>query len=256
MRSFIACILIILTAGICDAERIWVNSITVNEYNMTWNYDETFTGMDSIIYRMGLDTGVGNNDSYINAWELLNADKAARKNFESSIEKELDVKINNDTAGVEVIEVGSTLSPEILGNIHSIETIVNSYYVNYRFNMSILNAGSIWFLGQSKSPVTIVMPHGIDIVNISGMNNITRNITDLVELKGDFKEITEERGEITLNLMKNASYSVPEIDVPDPTPEKTPEPVIGVLSKIRSITVVVVLAIIILLIYIFKIRPG
>ena len=255
MKFFLAFVFIFLTAGMGDAERIWINSITVNEHNMTWNYNETFTGADSIEYRMMIDKVLGNNDSYIGAWELLNADKDIRKNLRKSIDNEQDVKINNETSGVEVLEVESNLSIGTIGNTHTIDTVTNIYSVPYRFRDSVLNAGSIWFLGQAKSPVTIVMPAGIDVVNISGMNNITRNVTDHVELSGYFKEITKDRGEITLYLARNTSnVMIPEINVTNTTALNTTEPLTDVLSKIKTITIFVVGGIMILLIYFFKVK--
>lgn len=257
MRFFFAFVLIILTAGIGDAERIWINSITVNEHNMTWNYNETFTGADSIEYRMMIDKVLGNNDSYIGAWELLNADKDIRKNLRKSIDSEQDVKINNETSTVEILEVESNLSIGTIGNTHSIDTVKNIYSVSYRFKDSVLNAGSIWFLGQAKSPVTIVMPSGIDVVNISGMNNITQNVTGHVELSGVFKEITKDRGEITLYLARNTSnVMIPEINVTNTTALNTTAPLTDVLSKIKNITIFVIGAIMILLIYFFKVKKG
>ncbi len=49
MKFFWAIALVVFTIGAVDAADLWVNNITVNEYNMTWGYTETFTGMDSII---------------------------------------------------------------------------------------------------------------------------------------------------------------------------------------------------------------
>src|SRR3989304_1897627 len=122
MRLFVALFLIVLTTGVSNAERLWINTISVNDTGMTWNYDETFTGMDAIMYRINLDRGLGDNDSFISAWELLKSDKETRKTFRSSIDNEQDVKINNETSGVDVIEVYSTLSPATIGKTHSTET--------------------------------------------------------------------------------------------------------------------------------------
>ncbi len=258
MRLILALFLIILTADAGEAEHLWVNNITVNQYGMTWNYTETFTGVDSIVYRVSIDADLGNNDSFVNAWELLNADKEMRKNLRSSIDKEFDVKINNGTGRVELIDVGSTLSPAAIGNTHSMETIVNIYSVNYRFGKSVLNASEIWFLGQSKSPVTIVMPPGVEVTNSSGMENITRNITDHAEVSGFFKELSKDRGEITLALSRNTSFSVPEASAsninPTMPPENTTKPMTEALSKIRDASIVAIGLVIILLIYFFKLK--
>jgi len=259
MRFFLALFLIVLTTGVSNAERLWINTIVVNDTGMIWNYNETFTGSDAIMYRINLARGLGDNDSFISAWELLKADKDIRKNLRSSIDNEQDVRINNETSEVEVVEVYSTLSPETIGITHSSETIANKYSVSYWFKESILNAESIWFLGQANSSVTFVMPAGVDIINISGMNNLTKNITDHEEITGSFKEITRDRGEITLYLGKNTSYRIPEINVSNisSTPGNTTnntKPLKDVLTNIRNISIVGLGAIIILLIYVFRVR--
>ncbi len=259
MKLIFALILMAFIPGISDGANLWVNNITINEYNMTWSYTETLTGIDSMTYRISIDTEIGNNDSFINAWEVLKADMEMRKRLGSSIDKELDVRINNQTTRVDVFDVESTLSPELLGRTHSADTIVNRYYVTYRFKDSIFNASSIWFLGQANTTVTIIMPAGVDVINISGMDNVTRDIADHTEITGFFKAITTERGEITLDLKRNNSIQVPEINVTlsgtdNITSENITKPMAEALSWIRDVTILVAGAVIILLIYIFKVR--
>ncbi|MCX9073752.1 MAG: hypothetical protein OIN88_03725 [Candidatus Methanoperedens sp.] len=256
MRFIAAAILIIMASSTGAAESLWVNNITVNEYNMTWSYTETFTNEDSIAYRIGIDKELGNNDSFINAWELLLADRDARKNLRDAIEKEPDVRINNETSWVEVLDVDSELSSEIIGKTHSPDAIVNRYRVTYRFKDSVLNAGSIWFLGEAKSPVTIVMPAGADVVDISGMDNVTKIMTDHLEISGSFREISKERGEINLNLTKNTS--IPETNVSNvtssPPPENTTAPMTEVVSMMREVSIIIAVLVIVVLIYVFGIR--
>jgi len=258
MRAVLAIVLIALTAGAGAAERSWVNNITVGEYNMTWNYTETFTGMGSVIYRIGIDTELGDNDSFINAWELLKADKEMRKMLRSSIDKEPDVRINNVTGGISVIDIESALSPSIIGKTHSFDPVVNRYEVAYRWKESILNGRTIWFLGQAKSPVKVVLPSGIDVTNTNGMVNITENISNHTEISGFFNEVSPNRGEITLYLAKNISVvSQPhEINVTNVTSygKETAKPMNEILSKIRDVSILVAAVVIILLIYVFKIR--
>jgi len=262
MRVLLAFLVIALTVGAGEAGNIWVNNITVNEYDMTWSYNETYTGADSIAFRINIDTGFGDNNSFVNAWELLLADKELRKEFKSSIEKEKDVRINNETSGIYLVDVDAALSPDIIGKTHLFDTIVNRYITTYRFDNSILNAGSIWFLGQAKTPVTIVMPQGVDVVNISGMDNATIIKTDHAVISGVFKEITRERGEITLSLSRNTSFKN-EINeshasnasnVTSIAREDETKPLFQTLSSIRNVTIVVAGLLIISLIYIFKIR--
>jgi hypothetical protein len=260
MRVLLVFFVIALTAFAGEAGNIWVNNITVNEYGMTWSYNETYTGADSIAFRMNIDTGFGDNNSFVNAWELLKADKELRKEFSSSIEKEQDVRINNKTSGIFLVDVDAALSPDIIGKTHLYDTIVNRYITTYRFDNSILNAGSIWFLGQAKTPVTIVLPQGVDVVDISDMDNATINNTDHVEISGFFKEINKDRGEITLNLSRNISFIKKEVNgssasnVTSTAQEDETKPLFETLSWIRSVTIVVAGLVIILLIYIFKIR--
>ncbi|KCZ72513.1 hypothetical protein ANME2D_00941 [Candidatus Methanoperedens nitroreducens] len=260
MRLFFAFVLIALTAGAGGAERLWVNDITVNEYNMTWNYIETYTGADSVTYRISIDS---NNDSFINAWELLNADRELRKWLKDTIEREPDIRIDNETRRIEMMDVGSALSPEAIGEAHAAGPIVNEYSVTYRFKDSILNSSSIWFLGQANTRVTIAMPAGVDIINISGMDNITKNITDRTEITGYFSEISKDRGEITLNLTGNTSIRVPDansdVNVSNTTSTAPAEPEENsakpmALSKIRGAVIIGIGSVIILLIYLFKIK--
>ena len=275
MRLLAAFLLIMITIGGVDGSTSWVNNISVNEYGMTWNYNETFSGADSIIYRMNIDSGFGNNDSFVNAWEVLLADKELRKDFRTSIEKELDVRINNETQGIYLVDVDAALSPELVGKTHIFDMIVNKYITTYRYDKSILNAGRIWFMGQPNTQVTIVMPQGVDVVNISGMDNFTINNTDHTEVSGFFKELSRDRAEITLYLSQNASFLKKEInatnatnaiDATNPTDvlnstnvnfssqDEEKESMFEKLSWIRDTTIVAIGLVIISLIYIFKIR--
>ncbi len=263
MKLFLALVAIAMSAGTGSAAHLWVNNITVNEYNMTWSYTETFTGADSIAYRVSIDSGLGDNDSFVSAWELLNADREMRKSLKSAIDKELDVRINNGTGGVEVLDVDSTLSPDAIGKTHSMDAVVNMYNVTYRFKENVLNASSIWFLGQANSPVTIVMPPGVDVINSSGMNNTSKNVTNHSEITGFFKGMAMDRGEITLYLARNTSYKVPETNVssnvtsPVPTENLTmnfTSSAKEVTSKARNATIIIAAVVIIVLLYVFKVK--
>jgi hypothetical protein len=254
MGIFAALVLVLLTAGAGAAESQWVNNITVGEYNMTWDYTESFSGNDSIIFRAYIDSEFGNNDSFVNAWELLNADKEIRKEFQSSIDKEFDVRINSESAGIQVVDIESTLSPGIIGNIHSSDKVVNTYNVTYRWKDSIFNASSIWFLGQSNSPVTIILPPGIDVVNTSGINNLTKKINTHTELAGFFSPVSGDKGEITIKFIKNTtSLAEPMVNVTNATGNVT-QPVKKVASTIQNVTILAAGFVIILLIYVFKVR--
>ena len=240
----------------------WVNNITINEYNITWAYTETFMGMDSIAYRINLDSKIGNNDSFINAWELLNADKDSRKKFKDSIENEPDVKINNETSGIEMIDVDSSLSQAIIGKTHIVDAIENRYKVTYRLKESIYNDSSIWFLGQPESPITIILPQGIDVIGISGMDNETKNIDLNTQVSGYFSNSPNESAHITVNISKNTSYNPisPETNMTDVAPvqnnENITEPVSQISEKIRKWSIIGVGIVFVVLIYVFKVRKN
>lgn len=265
MKLLFVLVLVAMSAGTGAAERMWVNNITVNEYNMTWGYNETFSGIDSIAYRISIDSVIGNNDSFISAWELLKADREMRKGLSESIGNEQDVRINNSTGGIQMLDVDSALSPETIGRTHSPDTIVNKYNVTYRFKDSVLNASSIWFLGEANTSVTIIMPPGIDVINISGMRNFSlNNDTGHSEISGIFATVSKERGEIALALARNTSFRPPQINVSNTTSPAVnatesaagnfTRPVKELSSKIRAATIVIAGAAIITLIYIFKLR--
>ncbi|MDO9096503.1 MAG: hypothetical protein Q7U60_00055 [Candidatus Methanoperedens sp.] len=268
MRILTALVLIALTAGAGSAERLWINNITVDESNMVWGYTETFTGADAIAYRIDIDKEFGDNDSFINAWELLKTDKEMRKKLRSAIDNEFDVRINtpetpylntgtNWNSGIEVVDVDSSLSSGIIGKTHIEDTIVNRYRVTYRWKESIFNASSIWFLGQAKSPVEIILPEGIDVTNISGMDNVTKNMGARTGITGFFTEISVDRGEITLNLTRNTSMAAqPQVNATNVTStgENITKPVTEIASKIRDMSLLIAGIALILVIYIFKVR--
>ncbi len=259
---FLSLILLFTVTDPVAAEAGWVNNITINEYNITWNYTETFNGMDSIAYRINLDSKIGNNDSFINAWELLKADKDSRKKFKDSIENEPDVRINNETSGIELVDVDSSLSQAIIGKTHVTDTIENRYKITYRLKESIYNDSSIWFLGQPESPISIILPQGIDVIGISGMDNETKN-TDLnTQVSGFFSKSSNESAQITINISKNASYKLtsPETNITEVVPEQNneniTEPASRVSEIIRKWSIIGVGIVFIVLIYVFKVKKN
>jgi hypothetical protein len=259
---FLSLILLFTVTDSVAAENRWVNNITINEYNITWGYTETFMGMDSIAYRINLDSHIGNNDSFINAWELLKADKDSRKKFKDSIENEPDVRINNETSGIELIDVDSSLSQAIIGKTHISEIIENRYRVTYRLKESIFNDSSIWFLGEPGSPITIILPQGIDVIGISGMDNETKNIDSNTEVSGYFSNSSNGSAQITINISKNASYNPisPETNMTDVAPaqnnENITKPASQVSKKIREWSIIGIGIVFIVLIYVFKVRKN
>ncbi len=266
---FISLILLFTVTDPVAAEAGWINNITVNEYNITWAYTETFMGMDSIAYRINLDSKIGNNDSFINAWELLNADKDSRKKFKNSIENEPDVRLNNETSGIEMIDVDSSLSQAIIGKTHIADAIENRYKVTYRLKESIYNDSSIWFLGQPESPIAIILPRGIDVIGISGMDNETKNIDLNSQVSGYFSNSSNESAQITIKISKNALYNPisQETNMTDVEPvpnkenitesnENITEPASRVSEIIRKWSIIGVGILFIVLIYVFKVKKN
>lgn len=259
-RIFLSLILLFaLTDGVA-AETRWINNITINEYNITWGYVETFAGMDSIAYRINLDSEIGNNDSFINAWELLKADKETRQGFKSTLANEFDIRIDNGTSGIEMIDVDSSLSQAIIGKTHDLDTIENRYIVSYRLKESIYNARSVWFMGEPKSPVTIILPEGINVVGISGMDNETKNVDS--QINGYFSNLSAGRGEITINITRNASYNftypgsnITEITSPEKI-ENITKPAFDLSKKMREWSIIGIGIVFIILIYVFKVRKN
>lgn len=257
-RLFLTLYFLFALTGHAAAEAQWINNITINEYNISWNYTEIFTGMDSIAYRISLDSELGNNDSFINTWELLKADKETRKEFKTSIQNEPDIKINNLSSWVEMTDVYSALSQEIIGKVHSTDKIENIFSVSYRLDESIYNASSIWFLGEPKSPIMINFPPGIDVMIISGMDNQTIIIDRQTDIQGYFSNSSSGKGEILINFRKNASFVVhyPRINI-----TQTPSNVTnvtktsyGLPGKMIKWIIIGVGIIFVILIYVFKVR--
>lgn len=259
LRFFLSMILIFALTDLAASQIQWINNITINEYNITWSYTEGFSDFDSTGYKISIDSGLGDNDSFINTWELLKADKEVRKSFKSSLENELDIRINNETSGVELIDIDSTLSQATIGKIDNRDTIINRYNVTYRLKESIFNANSIWFLGEPDSPVTVILPAGIDVKEVTGMNNSSINTVTQTEITGFFKEMSQDRGEITLYLQKNASFVAekPGIMANDTSigkNENISKPLSGISSIIRQLSIIGIGIIVIILIYVFKVK--
>jgi len=68
LRFFLSIFLIFSLTEVASSQIQWINNITINEYNITWNYIEVFSGIDTIGYKISIDSGLGNNDSFVNAW--------------------------------------------------------------------------------------------------------------------------------------------------------------------------------------------
>ncbi|MHC1576621.1 MAG: hypothetical protein ACXQTE_04640, partial [Methanosarcinaceae archaeon] len=59
--------LFLLAVPAC-ADVNWENNITVRDNGMTWTYEEEYRDTASLLYRNYIDSGIGNNDTYVSAW--------------------------------------------------------------------------------------------------------------------------------------------------------------------------------------------
>ncbi len=265
-KSWIILLSLALLFGSMDfagAETRWINNITISEYNITWGYTETFTDLESKNYRINIDSKLGNNDSFINAWELLKADKEEREKITSKIEKEPILEIDNGTTGVELIDIDSLLSQTIIGKTNVNDTIDNIFNIRYGLKVSIFNSSSIRFIGKPVSQITILFPEGIDITNISGMDNETENIDTITRIEGYFSSKPKERGEISVNFKKNESYvfnnsqnNITETIIPPVNSENITEHATEISGKINNWSIAGIGVILIVLIYFFKVRHN
>ena len=128
----LALIVAVLLSGTSSAF-IWSNEITIAEDTMTWEYTETHMDQNSIKYRILVDTQIGNSDEHVSAWELMKVDRILRQNLRESLEKKMDVMFDDDSAGIEVVEIDATMDLELLGSLTKAETIENHYLVRYFF---------------------------------------------------------------------------------------------------------------------------
>ncbi|TFH03556.1 MAG: hypothetical protein E4H06_04355, partial [Methanosarcina sp.] len=60
-----------LLAEPCSAAFISGNNITLERGEIIWNYDEKITDNEAIFFRNLIDRETGNNDNFVNAWEIL-----------------------------------------------------------------------------------------------------------------------------------------------------------------------------------------
>jgi len=203
----------------------WENNITVWENGMVWEYTEEYTGANAILFKEYIDTDPGNNDGFISAWELLKFDSIIRKTFYDSIINNMDVKINNSSSAVHLVDVDSSLCDEALGKVSKSAGITNVYRVSYTFDDPVLKLGnSIWFLGEPETPVTITLPAGVDVTSTNGIENTTTTVQNgSATISGTFDFV----GEITIGYAENMTWAVTPAEVAGnvtPVPDATERP--------------------------------
>ena len=78
---------------------------------MTWEYKEQITDNDAVFFREFIDLQEGNNDNFVNAWEILKAEMFLRDKMKESIENKPDVKLNGTPEAVKARDI-EFLDPE------------------------------------------------------------------------------------------------------------------------------------------------
>ena len=196
-------IIMLLIPGPCTATFTPTNNLIVENGGMTWEYDEYISGLDAVFFRDVVDRQTGNNDSFVNAWELLNMELKLREQMNESIEKKPDVKFNESSEAVKVLDIEFWLSDESLGRVRKSSPIENKASVTYSFEKEIGDNTSLWFLGTPDSEVTITLPEGLDSNRTEGLQNKTTiQKGKQMVLKGNF----DSEGEITIWLSENQDF--------------------------------------------------
>ncbi len=187
---------VLMAPLILNLNSINLNSthITITGDTITWNYTETLTGNESIQYKTKIDQTLGNNDSYLAAWELLLTDQQARKTLKNQIQGK--VKINGSNATLK--DVDTTLSLEALGNTTTPTQITNKYKTQYTYNRDNKTTLLFQFLGKPQTKITITLPPNTTLQNTSGIQNLTQK--NKTTLTGFFTNQTGNESEITLKI--------------------------------------------------------
>jgi hypothetical protein len=169
---FLTFILFSLLVIPANAAYDWDNSITLQKDSMTWGYTEEYSGDRSIIFKKYVDMEFGNDDGFVSAWELLKADVALSKSFKQSIEDNMDVKIDNSSKNVILLDVETDMSSELLGLTDEESDIVNEYEVSYDFKVPLDESGSmLWFQGEPETDVSIKLPEGMELTSVDGIDD-------------------------------------------------------------------------------------
>ncbi|MEA1985054.1 MAG: hypothetical protein U9N13_05320 [Euryarchaeota archaeon] len=190
----------------------WENNITVRDNGMTWTYEEEYRDTVSLLYRNYIDSGIGNNDSYVSAWEVLMVDCATRKKLHDSIIKEMDVEMDNSSKGIHVTGVDAEISHDVLGRTTKTDPIGNTYLIEYAFDTSpFVEGANISFRGEPWSNVTIAIPDDVQIRTSQGVENRTRvsgnNLTAIKGVFGSAGSIIVTFGDVCFHTTKNINLN-------------------------------------------------
>ena len=223
------------------AEYEWTNQVTIHSNGMQWQYIENISGLDSYVFKYDIDKRQGNKDDFVSAWELLKMDKHLRNKFRTSIEQTMDVKIDNSSHGIVILDIDASLSDRALGPDETLTNITNTYVVQYGFEAGLFQNGStIWLLGEPDSELSVKLPKGTQIISTSGIDNVS---IYQWELSGRFanepNQTTKPGGaEITYHINQtsiyytdvstNVSTDLPLVATVDENVSATPTPTIPV----------------------------
>ncbi len=115
----------------------------------------------------------------------------------------MDVKIDNSSYGIEILDIDASLSDRALGPDESLTSMTNTYQVRYGFEEGLfINGSTLWLLGEPDSELSVKFPEGTQIISTSGIANVS---IYQWELSGRFAKDTNqtqatEGAEITYHI--------------------------------------------------------
>ncbi|MHC1755997.1 MAG: hypothetical protein AB9861_11320 [Methanosarcina sp.] len=198
-----------LLAEPCSAAFIPGNNITLERSEITWNYDEKITDNEAIFFRNLIDRETGDNNNFVNAWEILKMEVLLKDKMEKAIEEEPDVRLNATSDTVELREIEFWISKEALGRTEKSSSITNGAHVTYNFKEEAGPGTDIWLMGTPNSSVIITLPQGLDAELTEGLENKSLEFeNNRTLLKGNFGP----EKNITLWLSENESLKAELLD--------------------------------------------
>ena len=163
------------------------NNITMERNGMTWEHQEQIKGNEAVFFRNFIDLQAGNDDNFVNAWEILKAEISLRDQKKEAVKAKPEVKLNGTSEPVKVTDVDFWFSKEALGKTEKNSSITNSASVSYIFEKEMGQGTDIWFMGTPNSNVTITLPVGFDAEKTEGLDNKTQESgNNRTVLKGSF----------------------------------------------------------------------
>lgn len=177
----------------------WNNEISVQKEGIVWEYTEKYSDERSVIFKSFIDQEFGDSDGFVSAWEFLKADVKTSNSFYESIQADMDVKIDGSSDNVNLLDVESNMSRELLGPTGEEKDIVNHYQVFYDFSAPLSESdSSMWFKAEPDTPVTINLAPGITLVSVDGVEDeSTKEDSYGTHITGN----VGFEGEITVNLL-------------------------------------------------------